>query len=213
MMNKMNLQFDWKVMGANAYIPLIVLLVSFLYSMILQDELRLILSVYEFVIPAFSAWWTIFIFQDVIEEPGSESIFSYPVSRWTLGLMRVIAFYFLYIVLLLILLMIVSYSIDIGLYPVYLQLCIQSLFFTGFGYLSMMILRNSGWAMFIVASYSSFQILTKGSAIPLINIYFFNTKVASLSQIFDSLILIFIIGIIFLLLGQVMFIKPEKFNE
>ncbi|TCS92855.1 hypothetical protein [Hazenella coriacea] len=64
------------------------------YLVIKEFSLREVLPALELCLPAFAAWWIIFLFQDVLEEEGTELILSLPITRWKLGTVRV-GFFFL----------------------------------------------------------------------------------------------------------------------
>lgn len=213
MKGKLNLIFDWRVMGVNAYIPFIVVLVLISYSKMKQDALTHIIPALELTFPAFAAWWSIFLFQDVLEEPGSETLFSYPIKRWKLGLARVGFFFIIYIILMLIMLFIIdqwSVTEDI-LLPLAIQLGTQSFFFAGLGFLSMVLFSKSGWALVILVVYTSTQVLTRGTLIPIVNIFIFNQGVLPISELWGPALFSVLMGTVFWALAHMLFAKIRHF--
>ncbi|MBN2908835.1 hypothetical protein JQC72_04765 [Polycladomyces sp. WAk] len=177
MKGKISILFDWKSMGIQAYIPMMAMVLLFLYTLTVKDALPFIIPALEYVTPIFSAWWSIFLFYDLLEEPGSETIFTYPVSRWKLGVVRVGVFFLFYVLLLEILLFAIEKWTAPGIWePMSVQLIAESYFFCGLGFLAMAMTMNTGWSLMFPIVYSSTQILTKGALLPVVNIYAFNQE-------------------------------------
>ena len=94
-------KFDWRAMGWNAYVPIAIIIFVAVYSFLLimtSVFWRLFMKCYF----PFCSLVECFMFQDILEEEGSEVIFSYPVSRWRLGVVRVLMFLCLYLLLIVI---------------------------------------------------------------------------------------------------------------
>lgn len=98
------------------------------------------------------------------------------------------------------------------LWSLALQLGVESFFFAGMGYLSMSLTRNSGWALVIVIVYNSTQILTRGALFPSINVFIFNEKLLSLSQLWPLSVHTLFWGVIFWLGAQILFGRLQHFN-
>ncbi|CAM4068999.1 hypothetical protein [Saccharibacillus endophyticus] len=206
--------FDWRAMGWNAYIPLVTGLVVLAYSLLAKGEERSILSMMEILLPAFSAWWSIFIFQDILDEPGGETLFSYPQSRWAIGLKRVLIFFMLYVLLITLILLVYSLILKHSFWGVTeLQLIVQSLFFSALGYFLVVLLKSCSWAMLVTAAYVSFQVLTRGSVFPWSNLYFFHIHRPSGPEVLSKLVVILVVGLILLFSAQLAINRLEKFNE
>lgn len=206
--------FDWRTMGWNAYIPLIIGMVVLAYMLSAKGEERAVLSMMEILLPAFSAWWSIFIFQDILDEPGGETLFSYPQSRWSIGLKRVLLFLLLYTLLITFILLVYSLIMKHSFWGVtQLQLIVQSLFFSALGYLLVVLLKSCSWAMLVTAAYVSFQVLTRGSVFPWSNLYFFHIHKPLGPEVFSKLVVILVVGLILLFSAQFAINRLEKFNE
>ena len=210
---KIDFSYDWKAIDKNAYVPFFVVLLLIGYSYLRMNAMTHILPALEFVFPVFAAWWSIFIFQDILEEPGSEITFSYPISRWQLGIYRVAIFFILYLIIMLMMLMMIDYLCTDNIFvPLFIQLGAESFFFAGLGFLSMTLTRNTGWSLTIVIVYTSIQILTKGQMFPLINIYLFNEKMLKISELWTSAAYTILLGSILWVSAQIILNKLQKFN-
>jgi len=213
MKGKLDLLFDWKAMGINAYVPLCVVCVLIGYGNLRKEALTQVIPVLELTFPVFAAWWSIFLFQDFLEEEGSEVLFCCPIQRWKLGIARTAIFFAIYIILMLIMLLVIDqwFRADL-LEPLSLQLGLQSFFFAGLGYLSMCLTRNSGWALVIIVVYNSIQILTRGALFPYINIFIFNERPLSWAQLWPLSVHTLFFGVLFWLGGQILFGRSKHFN-
>ncbi|WP_434748181.1 hypothetical protein [Paenibacillus amylolyticus] len=206
-------KFDWRAMGWNAYTPIMVIIFVAVYSFFANKDFRLLASIHEVLLPVFAAWWSVFIFQDILEEEGSEVIFSYSVSRWRLGTVRVLVFLGIYVLLIAIDSLYMSWISGFNWTVKLIQYSSQSFFYACFGFLLMAILRNCSWAILVVASYASFQILTRGSVFPLSSIYFFDVREPVLNAIAGKLLIIIFMAIIMLLISQYILGRTEKYSE
>ncbi|MEH7464678.1 hypothetical protein V7166_22305 [Bacillus thuringiensis] len=209
---RLNLLFDWKSMGFVAYAPLLIFIFIFYYNSTVESNLHMIIPVLEYTIPAFSAWWSIFLLQDILEEEGTESILSYPVSRWNLGFIRLSIFFLIYVLLIASVIFTIQYQIENNIFfSLLYQLSIESFFFSGLGFLSMVLTTNSGWSLGIIILYVSTQILTKGSFFPFTNIYLFNDRILSLLNLLNWSIAVFVISCLCWLGAQVILNHFKKF--
>ncbi len=88
------------------------------------------IPIFEYTIPVTASWWSIFLFRDILEESGSETIFTYPMPRWKLGLAKVLLFFLLYLSLLLLMLFILELRSSESIFLLLaLQLGIQAFFY------------------------------------------------------------------------------------
>ena len=209
MKGKLDLVFDWKVMGATAYFPLLVILALFGYIGLPKDQRTdwyNLIPALEFTLPVFASWWSVFLFQDVLEEPGSETLFSYPITRGKLGITRVAIFYAGYLALLLSLLLLLD---QFSKTSVFVSLAIQygseSFFFAGLGFLAMVLTADSGWALAVILIYTSTQLLTGGQVLPMLNIFLFNSKVLPISQLLSPALINILAGTVLWLTAQYLF--------
>ncbi|EIT84478.1 hypothetical protein A374_15172 [Fictibacillus macauensis ZFHKF-1] len=213
MKGRINLVFDWKVMGANAYIPVFVSVLLIGYSALTPDSVAKLLPVLEFCYPVCAAWWVIFIFQDVLEETGSETLFSYPLSRWKLGVVRAFLFYLLFLVLLIVTVCMIDWIATGALFPsLFVQLGMEAFFFSGVGFLAITLTRNTGWSLVIVIIYLSSQLLTRGAFIPVLNVFLFNQALFSLQDLMAAQWKTVVLGLCLWAGGQYAFQRLEKFN-
>lgn len=198
MKGKLDLIFDWKVMNINAYIPLIIFLLTLSYSSTWKESsvaLEYITPAIEFTIPVFAAWWSIFLFQDVLEEPGSETIFSYPIARWKLGITRVFIFFAIYFILIVAMLLLLDAWVEGNVFlPLLIQFGTQAFFFAGMGFIAVVLLANSGWALVVVLIYTSTQALTNGSLFPFLNIFLFNKEPLAFNELLSPAIYNILVG-------------------
>lgn len=206
-------KFDWRAMGWNGYVPIAIIIFVAVYSFFANNDFRLLVSIHEVLLPVFAAWWSVFMFQDILEEEGSEVIFSYPVSRWRLGVERVLMFLCLYLLLIVIESLYMFWISGTNWTVNLIQYSSQSFFYACLGFLLMAILRNCSWAILVIASYASFQILTRGNILPVSSIYFFDVREPALSAIAGKLLIIIIMGAVMLLVSQYILGRTEKYNE
>ncbi|MCR4440996.1 MAG: hypothetical protein QHH10_03030 [Peptococcaceae bacterium] len=213
MKGKLDLFFDFKIMGANAYVPFIITLLLVLYSNLRKDALTHIIPALELTFPVFAAWWSIFIFQNILEEPGSETIFSYPLSRWQVGILRV-AFFFIFYVLLMIVMLLLIDRICIAsiFFPLTVQLGSEAFFFAGLGFWAMTMTSNAGWSLVLIIIYSSMQILTRGALFPMINVFLFNDRLLKISELWPSSGYNLLLGAMLWIWAQIVFSKFQRYN-
>lgn len=187
MKGKIDIPFEFKVMGINAYVPIIGFIAVFIYSVYnlrYSNGWMNIIQSLEMVLPFLAGWYSVFLFQDVLEEMGSETIFTYPVKRYELGLLRVLIFYAFYLIILAIILFAMQVIGNKNIFlSLFIQLFVQGLFFSAFGFFSAVITSSSIWALTILIIYAVSQILTRGSLFKFINIYIFNGDILPLNKL------------------------------
>lgn len=203
-------------MGNTAYFPFIIGIILTVYCSFLHGNVKYMVPALEMTLPAMSAWWSIFLLQDSLEEEGSETLFTYPSARWILFLPVILFFfvvYTLFIMILLFTILIINNQIS-GYFPLLFQLGIESFFFVCLGFLSMVLTRNVSWALYVIAAYTSFQIITKGVYLPSINIYIFNDTILPLNdkRLLGSSIKSLILSFIIMIVAQTILNKTEKFK-
>ncbi|ASS76531.1 hypothetical protein CIG75_17240 [Tumebacillus algifaecis] len=211
MNGRLNLFFDWKAMGINAYLPLLILVLSVWAGRYFSTNQ--LLPMLEAMLPAFAAWWSIFLFQDLLEEPGGETIFSYPISRLQLGLFRVLFFLAGYLLFLLASIALIDvWFPEFVTASLFLQFATQSIFFAGLGYASVVLFRNCGWSLVVLILYSCTQIFTKGELFPYVNVYLFNDRVLPISAFASRSVTTFLCGVLLLTLGQILLNRQNRFH-
>lgn len=213
MKGKLQLGFDWRAIGLTAYFPFFITVVLMGYCFIKSFSIKEILPALELSLTTFAAWWSIFLFQDVLEEEGAEVIFSLPISRWKLGTVRVGFFFFIYLSLLAIVVLFIQLGTHSNVFfPLFCQLSVEAFFFSSFGFLSMMITASSSWALVSIVSYVSIQILTKGAFIPWINIYLFNDRIYPTGEIVSWFIAVLLAGLSMWIIAQMLLIRMRRFH-
>ncbi|MFC4775916.1 hypothetical protein ACFO9Q_03875 [Paenibacillus sp. GCM10023252] len=206
------LLFDWKAMGFNFYIPLLIMIFLYGYASLTGFTENNFVPSISLAVPPLAAWWSIYLMQHLLEEQGGEVLFSYPISIRILGLGRVLLFYLVFELALFILILgVCSYQIGYA-FNFFVQLSIQSLFFASLGFMAMVYTKNTSWSLFIVATYASTQILTNGIVMPLINVYFFRDRILLMEEIWGKLFIITLLSIGVLLTAQHSLNRTEKFK-
>lgn len=216
MKGKIDIPFEFKVMGINAYVPIIGFIVVFIYSVYnlrYSNGWMNIIQSLEMVLPFLAGWYSVFLFQDVLEEMGSETIFTYPVKRYELGLLRVLIFYAFYLIILAIILFAMQVMGNKNIFlSLFIQLSVQGLFFSAFGFLSAVITSSSIWALTILIIYAVSQILTRGSLFKFINIYIFNGDILPLNKLIVPVGKALAFSIIFFVIAHFLFKRFKNFK-
>jgi hypothetical protein len=214
--NIINYLKQFKMMDGSQYIPLVAIVAVsiFCYNYLTPDILpQYILPILEYCIPVFSAWWSIFILQDVLEEEGGEIFFTYPVKRWKLGLGRILLSFVLYVVCIIIIVgLFIIITKDYRFVGTFIQLFFQSLFFSALGFTAMVLTANTSWSLFIIIAYESTQIITTGNFFGLINIFNFNIKFLSVNEALISSFPTLIMALIMFIYSNNKFIKYDKYS-
>lgn len=202
-------------MGPQALVPFFVWAALILYCAVYRVDgawsFSQQLPVLEMILPTFSAWWSICLFQDILEEEGSETLFSYPIPRWKLGLIRVIFFWVLYCLGIIVVLGILqTWTSQPFWLPLALQFITQAFFFSSFGFLAVAITAQVGWAILIVSGYAVVEQLI-GFLLPsFLNVYIFNTAPLPLNQWIVWRPLLY--GIILMMLAQGILHRFRRFH-
>lgn len=217
-MNKkiMKFMFDVRAMGFLFYIPLIAVVFLMIYIFAeyrhINTFVKNVIPTLEFSIPTVAAWWSSILFYNMLEEDGGEILFTYPQKRLSIGTLRVVTFLLLYSILIIVCVIIIQLKVDERIFvSLVIQFFSQSYFFSGLGFVSMIITKNVLWSFSIPLMYTFLQIFYKELQIfSVSNIFFFNENVLSLSQMSPKLVLIMVVGTIFFILGQIMINKYQK---
>lgn len=203
-------------MGNTAYFPFLVGILLIVYCSFIHGNVKYMVPALEMIIPALCAWWSIFLLQDSLEEEGSETLFTYPSARWILFIPKILLFFVIFLLFLMLLLfMILSINNQLaGYFSLLVQLGVESFFFANLGFISIVLTRNVSWALYIIAAYTSFQIITRGVYLSSINIYIFNDSILSLrdERILEGSIKGLILSLIMMIVAQLILNKTEKFK-
>jgi hypothetical protein len=203
MLRKINPFFQLKSMGISAYLPIITS--AFLVFVIFINNGSLVESmpVIELIFPIMGCWWSIFVLHDLLSENGGEVLFSLPIRRWCYGSLSVITLFLMYMLLMIgMLLIMTTWLSKTTLVSLGLQLGAQSFFYAGLGFLAMVVTRNTGWALIIVTSYLSIELLTFKNPIGMIDIYFHNVQAIPVSELSFLLNKVLVLGVILFINAQ-----------
>lgn len=213
-MFKSYIVFNWKSMGMNAYLPLLTSLFLLGVVVLNNGNLAQSMSVIEMVFPIFGCWWSIFILHDLLSENGNEVLFSLPIKRWKLGVVGVLIFFLLYMCLMIIMLALMSSWIGLkAVFSLGLQLSVQSFFYAGLGFLSMVITRSTGWSIIVATSYLSLMLLTtQTSSFQIIDIYLHNVRPVPASELIYFIQKVGVLGILMFINAQYLLSTTTRFK-
>ncbi|MFE0557497.1 hypothetical protein ACFW1P_16470 [Paenibacillus sp. NPDC058910] len=213
-MLKLNIIFNWKSMGINAYLPLLTSLLLLIVIVLNNGDIVLSMPVIEMVFPIFGCWWSIFILHDLLSENGNEVLFSLPMKRWKLGVVPVLIFFLLYMCLMIVMLALMSNWIGLmAVISLGLQLSVQSFFYAGLGFLSMVITRSTGWSIIAATSYLSLMLLTtQTSSLQIIDIYLHNVRPIPVSELIYFIQKVGVLGILMFINAQYLLSTTTRFK-
>lgn len=200
-----------KIMGSLFYIPFIMMSFAGLYSFLIRTNQlaeTYIVSLYENIIPLFASWWAIYILYNLLEEEGGEVLFTYKKSYLSIGLLNNLKYFILYTILISIT-MILGMKVSIGIVSKQLlfQIISQSLFYCSFGFITMTIIRDSSWSIFIQIAYFCINYFTQGKLIPKLNIYLFNVRIPDKETVINNSIKCIFFSVAFFSIGQIILNK------
>ncbi|MEH7367814.1 hypothetical protein V7153_27975, partial [Priestia megaterium] len=97
---RLDLPFEIRSMCVSYYAPFVAILLGVIYVCVSSspDVIRYTSNILEFVACPFAAWWSMYLFYDYYEERASEVLFSYPLSSFFHGIIRVTSFFILYLI-------------------------------------------------------------------------------------------------------------------
>lgn len=211
---KKNFIFDFKSLGINAFFPIIISFISIIFIIGHLNEDHIIISVInisETFIPMTAGWISIFLFYDLLEKGGNEVIFTYPVKRSSLGIKRVLTFFFVYAISIVFYLLIVQSLIKQEIFlSLYIQLLVEGVFFCALGFLIMSLTSNSGISIVILVIYNIVSILTAKKYFGFLNVFYFNAQLLNFKDIFLVGIKPILYSIVLFTIGQWNFNKVMK---
>lgn len=198
MFKGISLKFDWRCMGLGAYLPFLVVALLIFITAFNQGQLPDIMPAIEMLFPIFGSWWSIYVLHDLLSEGSNEVLLSYPVKRWNMGIVRVLSFFLLYLILMMVMLVIMSPWIGSqNILPLAMQLGAQSFFYSGLGFLAIVLTMNTGWSLIIVTCYLSLQIMGRDGILPLLDIYLHNARPFPIQQLTPMLLKATLFGVAF----------------
>ncbi|MGP7816527.1 hypothetical protein [Niallia sp. 01092] len=178
MLKKLNLPFEIKALGYSFYLP-ILLQIIFLFQMVLLDNKLnfILLKEMEFLVVPFSAWWIIFLYYDYFEEDGNTVLFTYPLTIFQHGILRVSIFTLLYEILLIIdclILNLIHYKNYF--FNLLLPYLFQSLLYIAIAFFIVLFSKKVMVPIIVIGGYVSTEYLTGGNIIPFFHIITFNIE-------------------------------------
>lgn len=203
-----------KIMGSLFYVPFIMMILVGLYSFLIRTNHMAetyIVSIYENIIPLFASWWGIYILCDLLEEEGGEVLFTYGKNYFKIGILNNIKYFILYIILFSIV-MVLGMHLSMGFISeqLLIQIIFQSLFYCAFGFFTMILIKDSGWSIFVQISYFCINYFTQGKLFPKLSIYLFNVRVPDNESVVSNSIKCIIFSITFFVVGQILLNKYKS---
>ncbi|WP_106769071.1 hypothetical protein [Paenibacillus faecalis] len=148
----------------------------------------------------------------MLEEEGGETLFTYNVSRFYYGAFRAVIFYVIYLILVFVgFHFTVRYSSYEQFIAFFVQIAVQTFFFCGLGFISMVLIRQMGWALFVVIGYAFLQILTGGKLFPYLNVYYFRGELPAEFMVDSKMLLTFLAGVMLWTLAQSILNKTQRY--
>jgi hypothetical protein len=192
----LEMKFYFKSMGISGYFPIIVSLLLMCISSFLKEYPEKVIVMLEFFLPVLSSWWIVHTYGELLRAEGKEIILSYPIKRSNLGNSNVFIFFFIYLLLLFFSTTLINIIVFKTFFSsLFIMYSVQSFFFVGLGFFCITILKDTGWALTVIATYSCTQILTKGELFPLINVYSFNQELLQFTDVTTFILTPFFLGL------------------
>jgi hypothetical protein len=159
-----------------------------------------------------ASWWSVYLLIDYYEENASETLFTYPVSFFYHGLLRVLSFLFIFMILLTILLTIISFNHeDMVLRESIIYYIPQCMVYAAFGFLIMVATKNIIVPILLIAGYIAAKFFTQGDSIfPIYNIMFFQVDSLLLKDIVLKSGINISLSIILFLVGHYILSRKQK---
>ncbi|WP_394530754.1 hypothetical protein [Priestia aryabhattai] len=143
---RLDLPFEIKSMGVSYYAPFVAVLLGMMYVTFSSspDVIRYTSIIVEFVVCPFAAWWSMYLFYDYYEDQASEVLFSYPLSSFFHGIIRVTSFFIVFLVAFFIFLVTITIKHpDISLIDLSILYVPQTILYCYLGFTLMTLSRTS----------------------------------------------------------------------
>ncbi|QJX80291.1 hypothetical protein [Priestia megaterium] len=187
---KLNLSFEIKSMEANFYIPFLAIFIGILYTCFSPnvDIIQYTSRILEFIVCPVAAWWSMELFLDYYEDKTAETLFSYPLSTLYHGIMRVTAFFIMYLAAFLILLLIITLKYPyVSFFNLVVLYVPQAVLYCYLGFFLMVLSRNITVPILILLAYVAMKYWTMGDRLfPLYNVMSFSVDM----QLYPRIILL-----------------------
>ncbi|PFU64032.1 hypothetical protein COK90_08740 [Priestia megaterium] len=212
-LRKLDLPFEIKSMGASYYAPFVAILLGIIYVSFSSsaDVVRYTSNIVEFVACPFAGWWSMYLFYDYYEDRASEVLFSYPLSPFFHGIMRVTSFFIMFLVAFFILLITITIKHpEISLWDLSILYIPQAILYSYLGFTLMVLSRNIIFPLLILVAYTAMKYWTMGgSMFPLYNVMSFSVDMKVSDEITGLSMQNTIIGVIFAIVGHVIISKRK----
>lgn len=210
--NPKMLSYDFTLMGINAFVPIIGMLLTYIFLYFLcfkaQYDSALYLTMSETTITLLGSWWVFHLLRPVVEDDGGELYLTFPVKRSYLGIFRVVRMWLIYALLLLVYCIGINIISGISIIDLWFQLSLQSLFFFSFGFFCVVVTGSASYCWIISVAYAAFYVLTENNHFKLLSIYTLLPKTIQISAFITAYGLkIILFSIVCLGAGQLVFDK------
>ncbi|WP_455920187.1 hypothetical protein [Priestia megaterium] len=189
---RLDLPFEIRSMGVSYYAPFVAILLGIIYVCVSSspDVIRYTSNILEFIACPFAAWWSMYLFYDYYEDRASEVLFSYPLSSFFDGIIRVTSFFIVFLVAFFIFLATITIKHpDISL---------------------MVLSRNIIFPLLILVAYIGMRYWTMGGKMfPIYNVMSFSINMKISGELITLSIKNIIIGIIIAIIGHLIMSKRK----
>ncbi len=206
------LLYDFALMGTNAFVPIAVILLTYIFLYFLcfksQFDSSIYLSMSESVITFIGSWWVFHLMRPIVEDDGGELYLTFPVKRSYLGAFRVVRMWLIYALLLVFYCLGINIISGISVVDLWVQLSIQSMFFICSGFLCVVVTKSASYCWIISAAYAAFYLLTENDHFKFFSIYTLSSRIIGAADFMAAYgFKIILFSIISLVAGQLVFCK------
>ncbi|MEN3772094.1 hypothetical protein [Priestia megaterium] len=210
---RLDLPFEIKSMGVSYYAPFVAVLLGMIYVAFSSspDVIRYTSIIVEFVVCPFAAWWSMYLFYDYYEDRASEVLFSYPLSLFFHGIIRVTSFFIVFLVAFSIFLVTITIKHpDISLVDLSILYVPQTILYCYLGFTLMVLSRNIIFPLLILVAYIGMKYWTMGGKMfPIYNVMSFSVDMKVSGELITLSIKNIIIGIVFAFIGHLIMSKRK----
>ncbi len=200
-------------MGVSYYAPFVAILLGIIYVTFSSspDVIRYTSIIVEFVVCPFSAWWSMYLFYDYYEDQASEVLFSYPLSSFFHGIIRVTSFFIVFLIAFFIFLVTITIKHpDISLIDLSILYVPQTILYCYLGFTLMALSRNIIFPLLILVAYIGMKYWTMGgSMFPLYNVMSFSVDMKVSGELITLSIKNIIIGLVLAIGGHLIMSKRK----
>lgn len=200
-------------MGVSYYVPFVAVLLGIMYVTFSSspDVIRYTSIIVEFVVCPFAAWWSMYLFYDYYEDQASEVLFSYPLSSFFHGIIRVTSFFIVFLVAFFIFLVTITIKHpDISLMDLSILYVPQTILYCYLGFTLMVLSRNIIFPLLILVAYIGMKYWTMGGKLfPIYNVMSFSVDMKISDELITLSIKNIIIGIILAIVGHLIVSKRK----